>query len=123
LKSVFNALVKAEETHKAALLDTYRNIKGVAAGSEALSEGALSGLMESGVSVEEAVAWVKQRDRDPRDILEFSMQLETNSLDLYMKVRRESEDEGVRETFRSLIDEEKRHLARLGNLLNSMYNV
>jgi rubrerythrin len=123
LKSVFHSLVKAEETHKTALLDTYRRVKGETVKSEALAERSLSGLMESGVSVEEAVVWAKQRDRDPRDILEFSMQLETNSLDLYMKVLRGAEDEGVRETFRSLIDEEKRHLARLGNLLNSMYNV
>ncbi len=123
LKSVFHSLVKAEENHKAALLETYRRIKGDTIKSEALAERSLSGLMEGGVSVEEAVAWAKQRDRDPRDILEFSMQLETNSLDLYMKVLRAAEDEGVRETFRSLIDEEKLHLARLGNLLNSVYNV
>lgn len=121
-KTVFSSLVNAEETHKATIRETYRTLKGDAMRSDVLTEGSLSGLMESGVTVEEAVAWVKQRDRDPRDILEFSMQLETNSLDFYMKVMREAEDDGVRKTFHVLIDEEKRHLARLGNLLNSMYN-
>jgi len=79
--------------------------------------------MEGGVSVAEALTWLKQKSSSAQDVLEFSMQLETNSLDLYMKVLREAEDEKTREVFRILIDEEKQHLSALGNLFNSMYNV
>lgn len=120
---LFDALVKAEEMHKATVLEAYRHIRKDEEGSRKFPEQPLAGVMESGVSVDEAVAWVKGRDRDPRDILEFSMQLETNSLDFYLKALRETEDKEIQKTFHSLIDEEKRHLARLGNLLNSMYNV
>jgi rubrerythrin len=122
-KKVFDSLVKAEERHKAALLEAYRKTKAVDIGNEGCREGALSGTMESGVSIEDAVAWVKQRGRETADILEFSMQIEANSLDFYMKVLREVEDEEARKAFRILMEEEKQHLSRLGNLINSMYNV
>ncbi|RJQ47257.1 MAG: hypothetical protein C4538_05430 [Nitrospiraceae bacterium] len=122
-KKVFDSLVRAEEMHKSNLLEAYRLIKGSNNWTEEARQGTLSGIMESGISVSEAIAWVKQPERQPQDILEFSMQLETNSLDLYMKISRETENEGMRKIFNMLIDEEKKHLLRLGNLLNSMYNV
>ena len=122
-RKVFDSLVKAEEKHKAALLEAYRKIKASDIRNEGCQEGALSDTMESGVSIEEAVAWVRQRDRETVDLLEFSMQLEANSLDFYMKVLREVKDEGAQKAFRIIIDEEKQHLSRLGKLINSMYNV
>jgi len=122
-RKVFDSLVKSEEKHKAALLEAYRKIKAVDIRNAGCQEGTLSGTMEGGVSIEEAVAWVRQRDRETVDILEFSMQLEANSLDFYMKVLREVKDEGAQKAFRIIIDEEKQHLSRLGKLINSMYNV
>lgn len=120
---VFNSLVKAEEMHKKNLLEAYDRIRGGAPGIGEAQNRSLSDKMESGVSVDESLTWVKQPGRKPQEILEFSMQLETNSLDFYMKVRREVKDDVVQKTFNFLIEEEKHHLSRLGNMLNSMYNV
>ncbi|RJQ56094.1 MAG: hypothetical protein C4526_02570 [Nitrospiraceae bacterium] len=122
-KKIFDRLVKDEEKHKAVLAETYLRLAGEAAGRREFGEESIYGLMEGGVSVAEALTWLKQKSSSAQDVLEFSMQLETNSLDLYMKVLREAEDEKTREVFRILIDEEKQHLSALGNLFNSMYNV
>jgi rubrerythrin len=75
--------------------------------------------MESGVSVKEAVDWLKQEKRTTRDIFELSMQIEANSLDLYMKMFREIEDADAKKVIASIIEEEKAHLARLGRMLET----
>ena len=74
--------------------------------------------MESGVSVKETINWFKEEKRTVKDILELSMQIETNSLDLYMKMLREIEDD-AKKVISTLIEEEKAHLSRLGRLLES----
>lgn len=122
-KKIFESLVKAEERHKSNLLEAYRLQTGSDTWTKQEREDLLSGMMESGISVSEAIAWVKEPERQPQDILEFSMQLETNSLDLYMKISRETDSAEIQGIFKVIIDEEKQHLERLGNLLNSMYNV
>jgi rubrerythrin len=45
------------------------------------------------------------------------MQLEINSLDLYIKILRNIEDAGAKKVFDILIEEEKNHLSKLGKLL------
>jgi rubrerythrin len=45
------------------------------------------------------------------------MQVETNALDLYIKIFREIEKTDAKKVFTILIDEEKHHLSRLGKLL------
>lgn len=123
VKKVFDSLVKAEQVHKSTVHEAYRRIKGHDVPEEMLRKEMESGFMESGISAEEAVSWAMQKGRTPQEILEFSMQLEINSLDLYMKVLREIGERDVQNAFRALIEEEKRHLQRLGNVLNDMYNV
>ena len=78
--------------------------------------------MESGVSVKEAVDWLKQDKRTTRDIFELSMQIEANSLDFYMKMLWEIEDADAKKTIAELIEEEKAHLSRLGRLLETKVN-
>lgn len=116
-KQIFESLVKAEEKHKMILLKTYRQIKGVDITGELLVKGSLTGFMEGGISIEDALLWLKAQDRTLQDILELCMQVETNALDLYIKMLREIEDENSKKVFYALIEEEKSHLLTLANLL------
>lgn len=75
--------------------------------------------MEGGVSVDDAVDFVQKGNAELPDILEISMQIEANSLDLYMKMRAEISNESVKQVISHLIEEEKAHLSRLGKLLDS----
>jgi len=47
------------------------------------------------------------------------MQVETNALDLYIKIFRTIANENAKKVFGILIGEEKQHLSRLGELLGS----
>ena len=73
--------------------------------------------MEGGVRIDEVVSFLKGPDKTLLDILEVSMQLEINSLDLYIKILRNIEDAGAKKVFDILIEEEKNHLSKLGKLL------
>jgi rhodanese-related sulfurtransferase/rubrerythrin len=118
-KQIFELFVKAEERHKKTILETYKQITGTGIADEILKSESATGILESGISSKEAITWLKEQDRTLQDILEFSMQLEINSLDLYIKILREIEDEVTEEVFNVIVKEEKVHLSRLGKLLDS----
>ncbi len=46
------------------------------------------------------------------------MQIEINSLDLYIKIFREIEDLDAKKVYQELIKEEKTHLSHLGKLID-----
>ncbi len=118
-RNLFDMLIKAENSHKSKLMEACRQIKGEGFSDEDMQERAVRGYMEGGVSIEEAVGWVKNGNSELQDILELSMQIETNSLDLYLKILGEVEEGTAKEIFNNLIVEEETHLSRLGKLLES----
>lgn len=117
-EQIFETLKKAEEKHKTTLLETYIKIKGMPVTDEYLRKASLTGFMESGISIEETVAWIKEKDRTLQDTLELCMLVEANSLDLYIKIFHEIVDENAKKVFTLLIEEEKTHLSELGKLMN-----
>jgi rubrerythrin len=80
--------------------------------------GAGEDRMEGAVKVSEALTWAK--DRDPRDILDLSLALETDAYDLYIKMSRAVADERAQQVFDHLVREEKEHLARMAALLDRL---
>ena len=118
-KQIFESLIKAEQMHKSKLSEAFRHIKGREITDDTVQDTSIRGYMEGGVSIEEVVSWIKKENASLQDILEISMQVETNSLDLYMKMLREVEDELAKKALNALIEEEKSHLSRLGKLLGS----
>lgn len=117
-KDLLSMLVKAEENHKAALAKTLSRIKEKEMTDDIIKDGSLDNIMEGGISVDKAINWLRDQENSLISVLELSMHLEANSLDLYMKMHNELEDDEVKKVFSGLVKEEKAHLARLGNLLN-----
>jgi len=109
---LFGQLVLAEEHHQSALSELYRKMTGAAAGPPARSG---EDVMEGGVKVSEALAWVT--GRSVTEVLELAVGLETNSYDLYIKMGRKMTDEHSKEVFSMLASGEKDHLGRLVGLL------
>jgi rhodanese-related sulfurtransferase/rubrerythrin len=117
-KELFISLAEAETKHKANILRAYKTVTGKEL-AEDFPEKSPKGLMEGGTQVKEAIAFVNSRGRRLPDLIEVSMQVETNALDLYIKMLREIKNEDAAKVFTSLIAEEKRHLSKLGELLGS----
>jgi rubrerythrin len=116
-KGTFGSLAMVEDKHKANILKAYNMLQGVDMTSKHLEELASIGYMEGGMSLDDAMQWLKRKQRGLQDVLEFSMQLEVNALDLYFKIMNEVEAEPATEIFKSIIDEEKGHLKQLGKLI------
>jgi len=118
-KEIFRTLASAEVRHKAILVRLYKEMSGSAGGPELsllLTPEELNEVMEGGMHLTEALDWAK--GKDIKDILDFSIALETNSYDLYMKMERSIEGQDTKKIFTELAEEEKKHLDRLTSLLD-----
>jgi rubrerythrin len=123
-RALFEDLLGAEESHKAALSELYRDMsnKEIRPGfpwylMEDISPVRDDDIMEGGMSIREALQWSKERSLP--DVLELLIALETNAYDLYIKLERSFEDLKAKQVFKKLFGEEKRHLERLTSLLDA----
>jgi len=120
--ALFRDLVVSEEHHKALLLTLYREATGRKVdASENLAESALpelpaENLIEGGMSLEEALDWVRQKPVEYT--LEFSMTLEASAYDRYLYMQGELGDDASRRILEILIDQERKHLDRLTGLFD-----
>jgi rhodanese-related sulfurtransferase/rubrerythrin len=71
-------------------------------------------VMSGCVSVPDAVSWSK--GKNAMDILDLMMALEANTLDLYLKLGREVRSDRAGSAFKSLAEEETRHLEKLATV-------
>ncbi|MDA8431908.1 MAG: rhodanese-like domain-containing protein [Nitrospiraceae bacterium] len=117
VKEVFYKIAGAEEKHKEKVLSAYRTVSGKEFSPDSPRGKDYEGVMEGGLRVEEAIAFLQGEGRSLLDMIEISMQVETNALDLYIKMSREIKSGAAGKVFASLIEEEKQHLSRLGRLL------
>ena len=118
-KDLFRDLIEAEERHQASLLKLYKELPGRISDSgpmgSAISAGDEGDVMEGGIRVSEGLQWA--HGKNLAEILDFSISLEANSYDLYVKMGRRIEDQQSAQVFHLLSDEEKQHLERLSSLL------
>jgi len=75
-------------------------------------------IIEGGGSLDEALAQAQGGNREPQDILRWAMALETQALDLYLRLARKTESREVTSLFSLLAEEEKGHLAWLAQALD-----
>jgi rhodanese-related sulfurtransferase/rubrerythrin len=111
---LFKGLTAAEEGHK----ETLRKLYGVLTGREgdplSPDEVAAHDTMEGGVSITKALAWAD--GKKPVDVLEFSVAMEVNAYDLYLKVAQGLDDRKSKDILLRIAREEKAHLDRLMEL-------
>jgi sulfur-carrier protein adenylyltransferase/sulfurtransferase len=120
---LFRDLTAAEEKHKALLSSLYHELlekEFQPAGfvSSMPLVGELDSTMEGGIHLSEALAWLP--GKAAKDVLEFSLALETNAYDRYLTLAHNLEDEPSRRVLRALSREEKKHLERLTEVFEQL---
>ena len=117
-KGLFQNLKRTEENHKTTLWKMFEELSGKPNTSEfpdkVISRESKGDVMEGGMLVSEALRWSKGKTL--KDLLELSMSLETNSYDLYLKMERKVEARNAKQVFKTLSEEEKKHLEQLTSL-------
>jgi rubrerythrin len=119
-QEMFSWLVSAEKNHEKHLLQTYETLTGTQPDFEKLRtkfSDSLSGtVMEGGIPVKEALAWIE--DKEVSESLELAIAMEVNAYDLYIKMSRAIEDKDAQLIFEKLSEEEQVHLGKLSGLLD-----
>jgi rubrerythrin len=108
-----------EVEHKNMLFDLYRKHGGEAASVEDLEKTISADAAENGMTSEELIEAYHPRMRSREDVLILAMMLEAQALDLYLRYARRSETEDTTAVLHELADQEKAHLAALGELMES----
>ncbi len=114
---LFRKMSEAETHHKQAIFDLYRSHGGESATPEAFLTRVLGDVTETGMSTEELIDAHAPDLSSVEDVLMLAMMLEAQGLDLYLRYSQRSEDEDTKSVLHALADEEKSHLAWLGDLL------
>jgi rubrerythrin len=121
--NVFRDLAAAEEGHKALLSSLYHDLLGkpfqpVDPFKLSYPIDELDSIMEGGSRLSEALVWLPGKPE--KDILEFSVALETNAYDRYLTLASKVEDEHSRGVFKALSRAEKKHLEELTEMFEQL---
>lgn len=111
-------LASIEDKHTENLLDLYRLAVSSDLDVEAFQSEAASGVMEGGYSAEEFMGANERFLGTAAGLLDLSMMVETQALDLYLRFAGKVEDQQSKDVLYKIADEEKAHLAALGELRN-----
>jgi sulfur-carrier protein adenylyltransferase/sulfurtransferase len=121
-RELFGDLVAAESNHQQTLASLAPALIGQPAGADfpydLLPERPPEMLLESGVTLEEALRW--SEGKSPHEILDLALALETNAYDRYLRMLEEASQEETRSIFDALAEEEKHHLRRLSAQLDRL---
>jgi rubrerythrin len=113
--ALFRELSDDEEKHKSSLFKIYPRWTGKEAEPgfprSLLSLESGDDYLEGGVVLNKALEWAQ--DQELIDLLDFSVSLEVNAIDLYIKMERKVEGDEAKELFRVLSNQERNRLKRL----------
>jgi rubrerythrin len=113
--SLFQELSVDEEKHKSSLFQIYQKFSkkeadpGFPRSMVSLEPGV--DYLEGGIFLNKALDWAQGKGL--RDVLELSISLEVNAIDLYIKMERKVEGKEGKEVFQVLSNQERNHLKRL----------
>jgi rhodanese-related sulfurtransferase len=115
LKELFGQLARVEAGHREKLLTLYRQLE--PAGENPADFPASSDLLEGGFSLQEFLEANQAHLDTASQVLDLAMMLETQALDLYLRLSRRCAHRLTQTILLAIADEEKVHLSRLGELL------
>ncbi len=116
LSELLARLASLEDKHKQYLLDLYAKMELPRIDRESLEDSLQSQTTEGGFDAEELVKQNREFLKDVPSLLDLSMMLETQALDLYLRFAQKVEAEEAKQVLYRIADEEKEHLKWLGDL-------
>jgi rubrerythrin len=117
LVKLLGSLVKAEESHMRRLLEVSTKWEMDPEEVEAFQERFESVVMEGGVNMEEFLAKNDLFLQTVAGVIDVAMMVETQALDLYLRMAAESTNLATKEVLFEIAEEEKAHLRALGRVL------
>ncbi len=116
LASLLEKLASIEDKHKQYLLELYRSIGPGEIAPEEFEAQVSAKVMEGGFRSDEFMQRNERYLHSVGSLLDISMMLETQALDLYLRFSQKTNNTQTKEMLFKIAEEEKGHLAALGNL-------
>ena len=107
-----------EEKHQQKLLELYQTLKGRAEDRPSF-EGKSPSVMEGGFDTTDFMEKNQPLMKTTADVLSLAMMLESQSLDLYVRLAGYVDDEESRAVLLGIADDEKAHLSALGEMIEA----
>jgi rhodanese-related sulfurtransferase len=117
LQDLFGILADFEENHKKMLREVEAGIEPTGEGSQTFGTAERPTILEGGFKMKEFMEKNELFLDTVKDVIDLAMMLETQALDLYLRFAHRSADSETKYVLYRIADEEKRHLAGLGDLL------
>jgi rhodanese-related sulfurtransferase/rubrerythrin len=116
-RRLFHQLSQIEVKHQDRILEQYAEITGVVVTRNSFEAGQLPEVLEGGLTTEEYTNLLMPSCDTLTEIIELAMSIEAQALDLYLRAAGKADSEGGKNALIQIANEEKTHLARLGQLL------
>src|SRR4030042_5625185 len=107
-----------EVQHQQKLFNRYAALNPGAPARQAFEAAIITAILEGGYNFKEFLEKNQPLLHSPPDVLELALMLETQALDLYLRLADKRTDRQSKEVLLALATEEKGHLAALGRLLD-----
>jgi rubrerythrin len=120
VSKLLTRLADIEDRHKEKLFDLYIGLDPNTTDKEAFETTVVSGVMEGGFTTGEFLEENKDAMNTASGVLNISMMLETQALDLYLRYSQKAEEEKSKNVLYKIADEEKAHLKSLGRLMEEL---
>jgi rubrerythrin len=119
VSSLLSKLAGIEVGHKAKLHRLYLTFDPGPQEQEEFENKVVSKNMEGGFTTEEFIEQNKSALLSASNVFDLAMMLEVQALDLYMRYSRKSRDDKTLSVLYDLAEEEKAHLATLGQFIDA----
>ena len=117
LVELLGHLIRAEESHMRRLLEVSTKWGMDPDQVGAFQENLESKVMEGGINIEEFLAKNESFLQTVPGVIDVAMMVETQALDIYLRMATESSNPATREVLFEIAEEEKAHLRALGSVL------
>jgi rubrerythrin len=118
---LFETLRDAEIRHEDNLWERYQALSDNPGERRKFAENVLPGVLEGGVSPDNLFASYSEAFSEYDGALDWAMAMETDALDLYLRMAAVFDDADTRAFFHNLAEEERDHLKMLGDLRGSRH--
>lgn len=117
VRQLFHQLSQIEVKHQDRILAQYTELTGQPVTRATFEKRQVSKVLEGGMTTEEYANLLMPSTDTAADIIALAMSIEAQALDLYLRASKKARNEGGRQALIQIANEEKAHLARLGQLL------
>jgi rubrerythrin len=116
-RQLFHQLSQIEVKHQDRILEQYTALTGQSVSREIFESKQVLEVLEGGLTTEEYANLLMPSTETVTDIIELAMSIEAQALDLYLRASQKAQSHKGKEALMQIANEEKTHLARLGELM------